>query len=794
VRQHSSSDNDLNLFFDLSLELLCIAGFDGYFKRINPSWSRILGWSDEELLSRPWIEFVHPDDVQKTLDAANQLNDGKALIEFENRYRCKDGAYRWISWKSQPEYNRNQIFAVARDITAEKQAAELRQAIFELFQQMGPLSVKELIGEILERCVALSSSTIGFFHRINPDQESIELVTWSRGTMSQCEVGELDSHYPVSMAGIWVDSLRQKQPLIFNDYSAAPGKRGLPEGHFPLIRFMTVPIMEEGSVVAILGVGNKESYYTPEDLDFAALYARNAWTLVQRKTAENDLLRAKDEAQAASRAKSAFIAGMSHEIRTPMNAIMGMAEALADSELNRDQRRYTGILRTAGEDLLNIINDILDISKIEAGKISLESSSFNLHELLKGCTDVLGYRAAQKDISLNLHVASGVPRTVSGDPFRLKQIIVNLLGNAIKFTDGGGVDLRVSPSTDIPGKVHLAFSVEDSGIGISPQQLERIFQPFEQADSSITRRFGGTGLGLSITRRLVDLMGGSINAESELGKGSRFFFDIPFAPGGDDEVIIGSGEFEASDKQSTTWCGDCTYRVLVAEDSQPNQVVLRVLLSQLPLEIDIAENGAEAVRRFQQRSYDLILMDIQMPVLDGLSAVKKIREIEMFNNRRRIPIVALSAHAMAEDHRLSREAGCDWHLNKPIVKRELVSVIEGFLSDHSPVSVRSKDIGNVPDGADGPIRVDPLIKPFVPAFLESCLELCIKLEAAINSWEIHAIREISHRLAGEGGTYGFDEISRLGREINKRAKSGDPAGIPHLIAELRRYIEIVEWE
>jgi PAS domain S-box-containing protein len=793
VKKKTASD-DMAMFFDLSLEMLCISGFDGYFTRINPSWSRILGWSEEEMMSRPWIEFVHPDDVQKTLDAAKQLDEGKALIEFENRYRCKDGAYRWISWKSQPEYNRNQIFAVARDITADKQAAEVRQAIFELFQQMGSLTVAELIGEILERCVALSSSSIGFFHRINADQQSIELVTWSRGTLSQCQVGELDSHYPVSMAGIWVDSLRQKQPLIFNDYEHAPGKRGLPEGHFPLIRFMTVPIMENGVVVAILGVGNKKTLYTAEDLDFAALYSRNAWTLVQRKTAEKELLRARDEAQAASRAKSAFIAAMSHEIRTPMNAIMGMAEALADTELSQEQRRFTGIFRTAGEDLLNIINNILDISKIEADKISLERSSFDLYALLKGCTDVLGYRASRKAISLNLHIESDVPRNVSGDPFRLKQILINLLGNAIKFTEEGRVDLRVSHKTDEAGQLRLEFSVEDTGIGISPEQLERIFHSFEQADSSITRRYGGTGLGLSITRRLVELMGGSIDAESEVGRGSCFRFDIPFVPGESNEEIIGSGEFEASDHQPASWCRDCTYRILVAEDSQPNQVVLRVLLGHLPLEIEFAENGADAVQQFQQRSYDLILMDIQMPVMDGLTAVRKIREIENFNHRERIPIVALSAHAMAEDQRLSREAGCDWHLNKPIVKRELVSVISGFLSDHQPLSAGSVEPGEKSVGGNGPIRVDPLIKPFVPAFLESCLELCTRLDAAVKNWEISSIREISHRLAGEGGTYGFDEISRLGREINKTAKSGEPAEIPPLISDLRRFIETVDWE
>ncbi|MDK2972450.1 MAG: hypothetical protein PWP23_2205 [Candidatus Sumerlaeota bacterium] len=399
--------------------------------------------------------------------------------------------------------------------------------------------------------------------------------------------------------------------------------------------------------------------------------------ITQRRKAEHDLREALAAAEAASQAKADFLANMSHEIRTPLNAVIGMTELLLDTPLAGDQAEFARTIRTAGAGLMEIINDILDFSKIEAGKLSLESVSFDLSQLFSGVLDIVRGYAREKHLKLTLNASPDLPQRAVGDPARLRQVLLNLLSNAIKFTESGSVSLSVSVEEKEEHRIWLLVAVKDTGIGVPDEKRSLLFQPFSQVESSATRKYGGTGLGLAICRELIEAMGGRIGFESEVDRGSRFWFEIPL--GTPDAQTVNHEESNSFSVVRLPPRGT-EPRILLVEDNLTNQRLMIYLLRKLGVTLcDLAVNGEEAIRSIESQEYDLVLMDCQMPVMDGYEATRRIRAHEQAHATGHIPIVALTAHALDGERERCLEAGMDDYVPKPVRPARIAEIFKLYL-------------------------------------------------------------------------------------------------------------------
>jgi PAS domain S-box-containing protein len=622
---------------DLSVDMFCVAGFDGFFKNLNPSWHRILGFTTEELLQKPYVEFIHPDDRQATVAEAARLENGEVTLVFENRYLCKDGSYKWLLWNSVSVPERRVIYAVAHDITERKRAEELLQQSEERHRKLfenNPHPTWVFDRETL-RFLAVNAAAV---RKYGYSREEFLAMT-------------LKDIRPPEDVPVLLETVRA---LGEGNESSNTWRHRLKDGTI---------IDTENTSYALTFLGRAARVVVAIDITQRKLDEAERRKFIDRLAASNQELDLRNrEVERATRLKSKFLASMSHELRTPLNAIVGFSDLLADETpgaLNAKQKRFVNHIKQGSAHLLQLINDILDLSKIEAGQLELRCEDFQVKDALPEVLSTIRPLAMAKTIQVHHKLEAGRP--VYADRVRFKQILYNLLSNAVKFTPKEGrIDIDCVESGN-----EVCISVTDTGIGIRAEDQAVVFEEFRQVEGNTNTANEGTGLGLAITKRLVERQGGKISLESEPGKGSRFTFTLPIGSRTSSNILP---VIETMNPSITLSASREKPLILVVDDEVPARELLASYLES-EYQIVMAESGAEAVQKAQQLRPDAITLDVMMPGSDGFETLVELRKNPETVN---IPIIIVS---VVDQKQVGFALGAADYLIKPIARPVLLETI-----------------------------------------------------------------------------------------------------------------------
>ncbi len=667
---------------------------DGEVLQVSGSWTELTGYALEDIPTLDvWIDRAVPGaDGDAVRAAASELYAGnRQSIRWEMPILTRDGRSRyWNISASSPGSlvdGRRFVVCMAVDITERReseaalQRGNLRLDLLasnasRLLESDAP---QQLVDELCQKVMSYVDCDT-YFNFLVDDDAGCLLLNSCAGISAEVAQTLQSLEYGVAVCGC---AARDACRIVAENIPDVPDPRTELVRSLGIKAYACHPLMSHGRVLGTLSFGTRtRNTFSDDDLSLMKAVADQVSIAMERKTTEEKLHQAKQAAEAASRTKSQFLANMSHELRTPMTGVLGMLDLALQTPSDPRQSDYIRTAYRSGRSLLRILNDILDLAKVEAGKFSLDQHPFPLAGCVNESVDILAPEAKRKGIELVLELAQDLPRHVVGDQVRLRQVLTNLLGNAVKFTDRGRVTVQVEPAGKTPeGEPLVRFRVSDTGIGIPKDKRHLLFQAFSQVDDSNTRHYGGTGLGLAISKEIVQRMGGSIGFESGEREGSTFTFTVRLgtAEACDEPAEVAGTEAVGGDAVVPGTCSpeSSRLRLLIAEDDATIRQVLATMLQRLRFAVDFAEDGETVVEMWRQGVYDLILMDVQMPRLDGFQATRAIREQEQ---GARIPIIAMTAHAMKEDERRCLDAGMDDYISKPIDFRECIEKVKGLIS------------------------------------------------------------------------------------------------------------------
>jgi PAS domain S-box-containing protein len=834
-----------------SLDLIAVAGQDGYFRKVNPAFQQTLGWAPNDLIKKPFYSFIHPDDVESAMNKVQGLTRGGRVLNFTTRFRTTAGQYKYLQWIATPDVESDNIYAIARDITdlikiqnELAQVSKFQEKIvngtsyaiittdteggittfnrgaenmlgYEAHEMINRQNLadlidsKELIKEKSELNESLPTPLTNNFEVLTASLKAGKTDTTTRtflkkdGTNVEVELSlsplendrnEVTAHLAfgrditLRKAALTQLEISERRHRAFFENSqslmcthdlngnftsinpAGLEMMGYTFGEFSIKSLYDIVVPEykneiddylqkirrNGSRKGLMQVmDNKGDVRTwlynnvlSETADGTQYVIGNAVDLTSRINIEKELLRAKENAEKNARAKDIFLANMSHEIRTPMNAIIGFANLLKDTPMTKEQWEYTNNINTASLNLMGIINDILDFSKIESGHLVIEEISYNLKELVKNVKAVLNQKAIEKNLNLDIFMGDSIPEHVMGDPTRLNQILLNLINNALKFTERGSVKLFVELSETTADGYLLEFSIVDTGIGIPEDKLDTIFERFAQADTDTTRKYGGTGLGLSISKLLIELQKGSISVKSRHNEGSTFSFSLPV------KKVVKS-QTSRQENKPPLLISDKRLKILLVEDNLLNQRLALKVLENFGFETDLAVNGKVAVDKVSQSAYNIILMDLQMPEMDGYQATETIRQ-KLKNST---PIVAMTAHSLVGERDKCLAVGMNDYLPKPFAPADLFNKITNLA-----VAIEEET-----EQTEAESLIDltylKMISGDSPEFEAEMIELFLqqtpaelqRLEQAVADQNHALVREVAHKLKSSYSLVGILE-------------------------------------
>ncbi|MDO9039570.1 MAG: PAS domain S-box protein [Lutibacter sp.] len=605
----------------------------GLITYVSPATEQIIGHKVDHLLGEKWwdLTFFSKEESQLCNEKVLALTSRKIKVDpkpYDRQLRCKDGSMKWIEWRD--SLGANNIFvSVGVDITEWKKTEEIKiqsETILNSVETMLMVSDKE--GNIIYSSPAVGKMLGYKVKEIMGDKWW--KLTYENQQEAQ-QVKEAIYNYVFFNKKSFVDISKRKIKTANGDYKWIEWQ------------------LSKGANGSYISIGTD---------------------ITQRIATELELKKAKDFAEESLKVKNEFLANMSHEIRTPLNAVIGFTDLLLETQLNPEQRSHLETMRNSGEILLSLINNVLDLSKLESEKLKVEEIPFNLHKSFNTVLKLMKLRADEKKISLDLKIEPNTPIHVIGDPTRVEQILLNLIGNAVKFTNKGFVHVTLKQLKETDGTSEIYFEVRDTGIGIVSNKINTVFGAFSQAKSDTSRIYGGTGLGLTIVKKLVGLLNGTIKVESVFGEGSVFKITLPLKK---DLVNVNTDEVEPEFLMNEP----LELSILLVEDNKTNQLLAKTRLERWKCKVDIANNGIEGVKKAQQNMYDLILMDIQMPVMDGYEASKIIKN-DISKKAAKIPIIAMTAYATNADISLAKSSGMDDYIFKPFKPRELYNILEKY--------------------------------------------------------------------------------------------------------------------